>query len=65
MRYLRCIEWDEGTGTCSAEAWVEETPGSLPPLSVSDAQAIGGAILLVWAVGFAFRAVRKALEGIG
>lgn len=65
MRVLRCVQFNETTQVCEVEAWVEETPDSLPPLSVADAQAIGGAILLVWAVGFVFRAAIKALQTIG
>lgn len=58
-----------GTGTvvdaCTAVsgtvAWREST-GALPELSLADGGLIAGAILALWATGYAIRAIRKQLE---
>jgi hypothetical protein len=56
------VVWDEPTQTCTAEAWVEQPAGVLPPLTVEDAEVLGAAILSVWAVGFVARACIRALR---
>jgi len=44
-----------------AWAWVESTLG-LPELTLSDGGAIAGAMLALWAVAWAIRAIKKQLE---
>jgi len=41
--------------------WVEST-GGLPELSLADGGAIAGAMLALWAVAWAIRAIKKQLE---
>lgn len=64
MRTWTCTEWDETTQTCTAAEWVD-TPLAWLSLSVQDAQQIAYAIALLWAVAFALRMCRKALDQIG
>ncbi|MCW0399805.1 hypothetical protein NB688_002856 [Xanthomonas sacchari] len=58
-----CLErdLDAQTGTCSAPIWIPQ-PSLLPELTVADAQSIGQAIALLWAVAYAFRLVRKKIQ---
>ena len=59
-RVLVCTAYDESTGTCSVQAWVEQ-PQWPPPLSVADAIAIAQAFLLAYAAVMAVKLVaRKA-----
>jgi len=41
--------------------WVELT-GGLPELTLEDGGAIAGAMLALWAVAWAFRAIKKQIE---
>lgn len=58
-----CLEsdFDALTGTCAAEMWIPQQT-SLPALTVEEAQAIGIAFALLWAVAFVFRRLRKFLD---
>lgn len=59
--------YNSATGECSAPYFTTVSPSSssvLPPLTVAEGYAIAGAILLVWGVGFAFKAVKQALNSI-
>ncbi|MFC6838830.1 hypothetical protein [Xanthomonas theicola] len=58
-----CLErdFDAQTGTCSAPIWIPQ-PSLLPGLTVADAQSIGQAIVLLWAVAFVFRLIRKVIQ---
>lgn len=63
--YLACDlpDYNPATGECSAPYFTEQLPGSvLPPLTLEEGAAIGAAILLCWAVAFALKAARKALD---
>ncbi|MDG5822168.1 hypothetical protein [Xylella fastidiosa] len=51
---------DAVSGKCAAVMWVPQS-SMLPELSISDARSIGGAILLLWAVAYVFRVLRKLL----
>lgn len=44
----------------ACDQWVEYV-GLLPALSISDAAAIGGAILLVWAIGYGFGVAARVI----
>lgn len=61
-RALLCDEGDfnVSTGECAAP-YFGEVPSSMPSLSISDAQAIGLAIALLWAVAFGIRMLKRAL----
>lgn len=61
MKVLTCVIWDEGSQTCTQQAWVEQS-SALPTLTIGDAQSIGMACALLWAVAFSFRILRKALN---
>jgi len=58
-----CLEADlnAATGECAAVIWIPQ-PSLLPELTVGDAQAIGSAVALLWALAFAFRLIRKKLN---
>lgn len=47
-------------GTCSQPVWVD-SPTVIPPLSVSDANAIWPEIAVMWAIGFGVRAIRRLM----
>ncbi|MBL8642976.1 MAG: hypothetical protein JNK21_03505 [Rhodospirillaceae bacterium] len=63
MRKLMCEESDytESTETCAVPVWVEDT-GFFPALSVSDAWQVAAAIIGVWLLGFAMKAMRRVLD---
>lgn len=58
-----CLEadLDAATGTCTAPIWIPQ-PTLLPDLSIGDAQQIGAAVAVLFAVAFVFRRVRKFLD---
>lgn len=58
-----CLEsdFDAATGTCAQEIWIPQQT-SLPALTVEEAQTIGIAFALLWAVAFVFRRLRKFLD---
>lgn len=58
--YCHPNNYDESTATCSSPEWRPDQ-GLLPPLTVSDALAIGSAIVAVWTLGFGFKIIRKFL----
>ena len=53
--------FDTVTHTCSAPEWALQV-GILPPLSIGDGLAIGGAILGLWAVAYTLRAIRNTVS---
>ena len=55
--------FDEATGTCTASTW-QPVPDSalLPPLTIAEAQSIAQAILLLWAVAYAFRVLIRTIQ---
>ncbi len=65
-RVLQCDQGDYNptTGECAAP-YYGDPPMIFPALSISDAQAIGVSIALLWSIAFAFRFVRKFLERNG
>jgi hypothetical protein len=67
--YLACDldDYTPATGECAAPYFTEVAPPSgsvLPPLTIEEGTAIAVAILGVWAVAYAFRAVIRALKTI-
>jgi len=58
--YLTCVQFDAASNTCTQTAWMPP-PTLLPPLSVADAELLGGAIftglVLIWASKLVERAV--------
>lgn len=64
VQACREADFDAATQTCAAPVWVVQN-GGLPELSIADAQQIAVAIATVWAVAFALRLVRRAIEEIG
>jgi hypothetical protein len=63
IEYATCdvANIDPSSGACSAIVWTN-VPTALPPLSVSDADAIGLAILGCWLIGYAWRLIGDAIE---
>lgn len=53
-RVMQCLQFDEATATCTAQAWVDQ-PTVFPPLSVEDGLLIGGKIVLLWAICFGLK----------
>ncbi|HHW4669471.1 MAG TPA: hypothetical protein ACQGQJ_07750 [Xylella fastidiosa subsp. multiplex] len=49
---------DAVSGKCAAVVWVPQS-SIFSDLSIADAQSIGAAILLLWAVAYVFRVLRK------
>ena len=58
-----CLEsdFDAATGTCVTEIWIPQQT-SLPALTVAEAQEIGVAFALLWAIAFVFRRLRKFID---
>lgn len=65
--YLACDldDYNPATGECAAPYFTEIAPPSpsvLPPLTVEEGFLVSGAILLVWAIAWTFKAAKKALD---
>lgn len=61
------VDYNPTTGECAAPYFTDihlSASSALPPLTVAEGFAIAGAILLVWGVAYAFRAVIRALQTI-
>lgn len=54
----RDVDIDAVSGKCAAVVWVSQ-PSMFPEFSIADAQSIGAAILLLWAVAYVFRVLRR------
>lgn len=63
MKYAACLDtsYDPNTGVCSEIIFVD-LPTVLPALSVEDASLIASAIVATWAVGFAFKLIRRYMS---
>jgi hypothetical protein len=55
-----CLEWDDATSTCTTEGWVAPA-SSWPTMTLADAQSIGLAIALIWAVGWGIRQLKRLI----
>lgn len=64
VQACRDADFDAATQTCAAPVWVVQN-GGLPELSIAEAEQIAVAIATLWAVAFAVRLVRRAIEQIG
>lgn len=51
---------DPNTNQCTQIVWAQP-PSLLPPLSVDDGITIGLSILVCWAIGWGFRAMKRAI----
>ena len=54
-------DFDAASQTCAAPQWVDDW-GVLPPLSITDSQSIGTAIVLCWVVGFTWRLLKRVVK---
>lgn len=65
MKVLTCApgQFDEASQQCDLLVWTElsDSPSLLPPLTVADGSAIGGAIVGVWAIAFCIRMMRNTV----
>lgn len=61
-RVYVCTSFDEATQQCTAGAWVAHSQGPLPPLSVEDAEVIGGQIIVFWVICAVLRIMRQELS---
>lgn len=61
QKILACVEYDEGTNTCTTQAWIDQ-PALLPSLTVADAQQIGLAFALLWATAYIFKLAKKTID---
>lgn len=57
-------DYNATTHVCAAPFWTYP-PTSFPTLSIADAQEIGVAFAMLFAVAYIFRVIRKALNQIG
>lgn len=57
-KYAACAEFDSTSGQCATVVWVE-APSLIPPLTVEQGAALGGATILVWAGVVAMVLIRK------
>lgn len=64
QKVLACVEWDEATQDCVTTAWVDPAPFGLPPLTGSEGAQLGAAVLVLFAVAFLLRVLRKNLESM-
>lgn len=53
--------YDPQAGTCTQEQWIPQ-PSVVPELTIEDAQQIGMALALLFAVAFSLRKIRQFLE---
>ena len=60
MYVQACTTYDTATATCTAQAWVY-LPSILPPLTVSEALQLSGAIAVLWATAFAIRMAARMI----
>lgn len=56
-----CTQFNAATQQCEAGAWVEQSQGLLPPLSVEDAGLLGASIVTFWAICAVLRILRQEL----
>jgi hypothetical protein len=59
----------DGSGIAGCTGFIAMTPTEyaamqplLEPLTIAEGEAIGSAILVLWAIAFGFRAIRKSLD---
>lgn len=64
MKVLACIEWDSASQTCTREAWIDQTPFGLPPLSAGEGAALGAAALVLFGIAWLLKRLRKTLENL-
>ena len=62
MKVLTCTDWNAETQTCAAEAWADPSPFGLPPLTAGEGAQLGAAVLVLFAVAFLLKRLRKSLE---
>lgn len=65
MFYLACPSPPDPLTFECAEGWevLEVSAGLLPPMSVSDAFAVGGAIVLLWVIAYGVRVMIHLFHG--
>lgn len=58
---LVCTAFD-GTGACTAQSWMSYGQQGLPTLTIEQAQAIAGAIALLWASAWVIKQLIRFLR---
>jgi len=62
MYVLTCSDYDPIAGTCAQEQWTNETAWGLPPLSPSEGATLGASVLVLFAVAWLLKRLRKTIE---
>lgn len=60
-RVLYCVEYDEVTEACTAQAWFP-APSLLPPLTTAEVVELFGLTAAVFAVAWAWKQVGRAIR---
>lgn len=55
-------DYNTTTGECAAPFYTYPPSSVLPALTIGDAQAIGTAVALLWAVAWSIRRLKKMLD---
>lgn len=60
-RVLYCVEYDEVSGTCTAQAWLP-APSLLPPLTAVEVAQLFTPVALLFAVAWAWKQTGRAIR---
>jgi len=64
MKVRTCIQWNAETQTCEAEVWADQMPLGLPPLTPQEGATLGAAVLVMFAVAWLLKWIRKYLSSL-
>lgn len=62
MKVLACVQWNAETQTCEAQVWTDPMPFGLPPLTGEEGATLGAAVLVLFAVAWLLKRLRRTLE---
>lgn len=62
MKVYTCVRWNAETQTCEAQVWADPMPLGLPPLAPEEGATLGAAVLVLFAVAWLLKRLRRILE---
>ncbi len=64
MKVLTCAQWNAETQTCDVQVWAEPMPLGLPPLTPQEGATLGAAVLVMFAIAWLLKWIRKYLSSL-
>lgn len=61
MKILACVQYDEQSNSCTAQAWIEQ-PSFLPTMTAAEGLQISGWFLTIAATAWGFRFLVRYLS---